>query len=210
MTFKSIRKIAILVFPGVDDIDFVGPYRVLQAAIAAQEKLGGKQSLESCKLLTFAPYSPNSLLTSAHGIQFKPDGVFDESQYLPMISSLSPVEGAYTEFKNGNLIKLLKEVSAANPQLLWGSVCTGAMLLGHAGILKAGNQGSTHHSAKNELEALGVLVKEDRVVFDGGIATSGGVTSGIDLALNLVAQIIDSAAAENVATGMEYEYFKAN
>ncbi|KAJ3062086.1 hypothetical protein HDU99_005340, partial [Rhizoclosmatium hyalinum] len=82
MTFKSVRKIAILVFPGVDDIDFVGPYRVLQAAISAQVKLGGKQSLESCKLLTFAPYNPNSLLTSAYGIQFKPDGVFDESRFF--------------------------------------------------------------------------------------------------------------------------------
>ncbi|KAJ3076057.1 hypothetical protein HDU98_005749 [Podochytrium sp. JEL0797] len=211
MSFTKVRSIAILVFPGVDDIDFVGPYRVLKAAM-----LRSGSKLERCDLLTFEPYRANETITTTHGLRFEVDGVFgvDEAHQYDLVivpgggwADRSP-QGAFAEYQKGNILTLLRTASASNTSLLFASVCTGGMLLAHAGILKPNSVASTHHSAHVELRALGVTVVEDRVVFDGAVASSGGVTSGIDLALNIVKRCCGEELADSVAMGMEYAYFK--
>src|SRR6185437_10402991 len=85
-----------------------------------------------------------------------------------------------------------------------GSVCTGAMLLAAAGLLR-GRPAVTHHSALDDLRAAGADVREDeRFVDDGDIVTAGGVTSGIDLALHLVSQARDEATAAAGAREIEW------
>jgi len=82
-------------------------------------------------------------------------------------------------------------------------VCTGTMLLAHAGVVGE-RRATTHHSALPDLADLGATVVQDRVVDDGSLVTSGGVTSGIDLALWLVEREFSREVADNVAQRMEY------
>src|ERR1035437_7875178 len=83
------------------------------------------------------------------------------------------------------------------------SVCTGALLLAHAGVVGA-RRATTHHAARADLAASGAEVMEDRVVDDGDLVTSGGVTSGLDPALWLVERFAGRDLADTVARRMEY------
>lgn len=82
------------------------------------------------------------------------------------------------------------------------SVCTGALVLGALGRLR-GRRASTHASAREALAAYGAKVVPDRVVDEGQLITSGGVTSGIDLGIHLVRRFYGDAAAHAVAERME-------
>jgi len=86
-------------------------------------------------------------------------------------------------------------------------VCTGTMLLAHAGVIGS-RPASTHHAALADLAATGADVRTERVVDDGDLVTSGGVTSGIDLALWLVEREVSVDLADRIATGMEYPRYR--
>ena len=96
-------------------------------------------------------------------------------------------KGAYYEARRGVITQALRERHARGGRI--GSVCTGAMLLAEAGILDR-PPAITHHSAIEDLRSFGANVVEGaRVVDDGDIITAAGVTSGIDMALHIVAQV---------------------
>ena len=82
-------------------------------------------------------------------------------------------------------------------------VCTGTMLLAHAGIVGS-RRAPTHHTAWDDLQALGATPVRDRVVDDGDLVTSGGVTSGIDLASWLLENEVSRELADAVSERMEY------
>ncbi len=87
----------------------------------------------------------------------------------------------------------------------WASVCTGALVLAGLGLLR-GRSAATHHSARGALSAHdGVRVVGERVVRDGPVLTSGGVTAGIELGLALVEQLADLSTATLIAAQMEHE-----
>jgi transcriptional regulator GlxA family with amidase domain len=83
------------------------------------------------------------------------------------------------------------------------------MLWAHAGVI-TGRRASTHHTALEELAELGVMVIPERVVDDGDLVTSGGVTSGLDLALWLVARELSDLLAQQIAKNIEYKWFRPN
>lgn len=83
------------------------------------------------------------------------------------------------------------------------SVCTGALVLGAAGLLR-GKRATTHWNAHHLLAPLGAIPVQARVVQDGNLFTGGGVTAGIDFALTLVAEIAGPAAAQSIQLGLEY------
>ena len=93
--------------------------------------------------------------------------------------------------------------AAADTGTLMASVCTGAMLLAHAGVI-GGRTATTHHVALDDLAATGAAVVTERVVDTGAVVTGGGVTSGIDVALHLVERLVGPDAAEAAARRMEY------
>jgi transcriptional regulator GlxA family with amidase domain len=84
-------------------------------------------------------------------------------------------------------------------------VCTGVLLLAHAGVIGA-RRATTHHDARADLAALGATVIAQRVVDEGTVVTSGGVTSGIDLALFLTARYFGESVAGVIAEGLEYPW----
>lgn len=116
-------------------------------------------------------------------------------------------QGAWAEYQSGALMPLL--VSAAATANVIAGVCTGTMLWAHAGVI-TGRRASTHHSALEELNELGVEVVPDRVVDDGDLITCGGVTSGLDLALWLVARELNDVLAQQISKGIEYKWFRPN
>jgi cyclohexyl-isocyanide hydratase len=85
---------------------------------------------------------------------------------------------------------------------LTASVCTGAMLLGAAGRLR-GKRATTHATMRQELARFGATPVDARVVDDGQLVTSGGVTSGIDLGLHLVRRLAGDDAHAKIAAQME-------
>jgi transcriptional regulator GlxA family with amidase domain len=84
------------------------------------------------------------------------------------------------------------------------SICTGALLLAQAGVLK-GRRATTHWLARDALRSFDVEVRSDRYVLDGKFATSAGGTAGIDLALELVRRLVGDDVAREIELRMEYD-----
>jgi putative intracellular protease/amidase len=83
------------------------------------------------------------------------------------------------------------------------SVCTGALILGAAGLLR-GKRATTYWAERDVLKKFGSIVEDSRVVRDGTLITGGGVTAGLDFALVAIAEIFGRRIAESVQLGMEY------
>jgi cyclohexyl-isocyanide hydratase len=99
---------------------------------------------------------------------------------------------------------LLDYIRACAAQPAWvAGVCTGALLLAQAGLLK-GRRATTHWLARESLASFGVEVCEARWVIDGRIATAAGVSAGIDLALELARRIAGERVAQRIQLEIEY------
>ncbi len=83
------------------------------------------------------------------------------------------------------------------------SVCTGALVLGAAGLLR-GKRATTHWASHDLLGAFGAIPTKGRVVRDGNLITGGGVTAGIDFALTVVAELAGGATAQGIQLQIEY------
>ena len=131
-------------------------------------------------------------------------------QWSPQSADLILVPGGHygegsavdEQTRAGVLPKALTD--AVRPGLIMSSVCTGTLLLSAAGIT-AGRPCTTHWCAKEDLKAQGANLINARVVDDGDLVTSGGVTSGIDLGLWLVERFAGIEAAMLVESVLEYE-----
>jgi transcriptional regulator GlxA family with amidase domain len=110
--------------------------------------------------------------------------------------------GTWAEVQRGALPPVIAACHVRGTTV--ASVCTGAFLLAAGGLL-AGRPATTHHDDFDDLEAHAApVVRDVRVVDDGDIITSGGVTSGIDMALWLVEKHVGPEAADRVAASMEH------
>ncbi len=188
--------VAILLYDGFDDLDAVGPYEVLRNAQEAGMSI-------DVRLLTSAPADR---VTSSHGLQVIPHGVLDATPDLVIVpggawAARRPV-GAWGEIERGDLPRALESLRADGAVM--ASVCTGAMLLSAAGITR-GRPATTHHVAIEALREQGAEIIDARVVDDGDLVTSGGVTAGIDMALWLVERHFGRDLADSIARGMEHD-----
>src|SRR5882762_4078541 len=84
------------------------------------------------------------------------------------------------------------------------SVCTGALVLGAAGLL-SGKRAATHWMSREMLGAFGATPVAERVVVDGNVITGGGVTAGIDFALRVAAEAFGPELAKSIQLGIEYD-----
>jgi transcriptional regulator GlxA family with amidase domain len=190
----------IVVFDGLDELDAIGPFEVLRRAQRAQPSF----------IVRLVSVTGQRSVRAAAGLGFESDAPFRPGDAEILVvpgggwTSRSK-KGAWAEYQRGELTSML--ASAATRVRVKAAVCTGAMLWAHAGVL-AGRRAATHHHAMAELAALGVEVVDERVVDDGDLVTSGGITSGIDMALWLVERELDADLATRIATEMEYERFR--
>jgi transcriptional regulator GlxA family with amidase domain len=101
--------------------------------------------------------------------------------------------------------ELIAWVRTAHERTAWTtSVCTGSLILGHAGVLD-GLRATSHWAALPLLANLGATPVEERVVLEGKVATAAGVSAGIDLALVLCERIAGREVAEAIQLGIEYD-----
>ena len=191
-------RVRIIVFDGVDEMDFVGPYEIFRRAA----KLVGPSTEVDVRLVTL---EPQVHITAANGLRFLPDGMLEDSADLIVVPGGGWADRAprsvYAEVQRGLLPRRIAALHARGTIL--AAVCTGAMAVAAAGLLE-GRPAVTHHSALDELRSAGAQLVEARVVDDGDIVTCGGVTSSLDLALWLVERIWGEKLASRIAAGMEY------
>jgi len=184
--------IEIVLFEAFDELDAVGPYEVLQngARVGADLTVG---------LVTL---EPTGTVTASHGLRVEPDGVLGDPDLLVVPGGgWSDGGGVRNVVEEGTLPSVVADAHEAGTTV--ASVCTGAMILATGGVLD-GRPATTHRSAIGPLAEYTETL-DARVVDDGDVLTAGGVTSGIDLALHLLAREFDEAVADEVATILEYD-----
>jgi len=184
-----------VVFDGFDELDAVGPWEVLRAAQVAGAPIETR----------WVGAEPCETVRSGHGLSIAVDGVVSEDADWIIVPggawTNSEIPGCGHEIRRGDLPRRLAQLRAAG--LGMAAICTGTMLLAAAGITR-GRRAITHHVAIEALAASGAEVVLSRVVDDGDLITAGGVTSGLDLALHLVARFAGEDAATAGRVRIEY------
>jgi transcriptional regulator GlxA family with amidase domain len=189
--------IAIPLFDGVDELDALGPFEVFRNA----ERFGATLS---CELIAS---SRDTLITASHGVRMLPTAALDAKPWSWLVIpggnwSRPSLPGVRAEIELGAWTKFISSYYSSRVPV--ASVCTGAMLLSAAGLLR-GRKATTHEVSKQALAEEGAVVIEARVVDDGDIVTAGGVTSGIDLAFYLLTRWFGRELADKTAKLIEYQ-----
>lgn len=187
------RTVGILIFDEVEVLDFCGPFEVFSIARAPE---GGAESPPLFQALTIAEEART--VTCRGGLLVQPH--YDIHDHPPLDILLVPGgQGTRRERLNRRLLDWIAGQDRRSE--LTTSVCTGAFLLAEAGLL-AGRRVTTHWAYCATLAARypDVTVEPDPIfVRDGRLATSAGVTAGIDLALALVEDDLGREAALDIA-----------
>ncbi|MGP8057652.1 MAG: DJ-1/PfpI family protein [Nitrososphaerales archaeon] len=189
-------KVAVLVFPGVEELDFVGFLEVLAVA----NRLRGERYFET--ELVGTEVGP---IECSGGLKVVPDSNLRDlrGQDLLFVPGGGARRGTGVDALLGNRLVLdtLKKTHEEG-KMVW-SVCTGALLLARAGLLD-GRTATTHHEFFDDLKSSGAKVQRARVVVDGRITTGGGISSSIDVGFELVKKTLGHDAAKEVGERMEY------
>ncbi|MGG5821667.1 DJ-1/PfpI family protein [Falsiroseomonas sp. HW251] len=184
-TTPPTLDIGLLVFPRITHLDMTGPHEVLASLPGARVRLVWKDT---------APVRADS------GLMLTPDTAFADCPPLDLICVPGgPGVGALME-DDETLAFLRRQAEGARYVT---SVCTGALVLGAAGLLR-GRRATTHWASHDFLPAFGATPVKARVVRDGNLFTGGGVTAGIDFALTIAAEIAGEEAAQAIQLRIEY------
>jgi transcriptional regulator GlxA family with amidase domain len=186
------RIIGIVVFAGVEELDFVGPWEIFTMT----------RSLDPATCEVFTVSENGGEVLCAKGLRILTDYSFGNAPRADLI--LVPGgRGTRTEVDNPRSIAYLQ--NAAGQAEVMSSVCTGAFLLERAGLLH-GRRATTHWASLDRLRALdGIqVVDNQRWVDEGPVVTSSGVSAGIDMALYLVGRLWGAELARQVQKAAEY------
>jgi transcriptional regulator GlxA family with amidase domain len=192
-----VTTIGIFVFPGVEELDFAGPWEVLRAweRIAPDD---GQQVLLLAR--------EEGTLRCAMGLRVTPDATWADAPPLDVLVYPGG-QGTVAQLGDETIRVWLRGMAAAGT--LMTSVCTGALVFADAGLLD-GRPATTHWASLEQLAALGHDVRvrpDDRFVDDGDVVTSSGVSAGIDMALHLVDRLAGRDRARQVRRFIQYDPF---
>ncbi len=180
-------NIAILIYDRLAALDAVGPYEVL--------------SRIPNTTLTFVAQEAGPVRTDTGMLGLIADASLADVP-APDVVLVPGGPGQAALMEEGPVHEWLR---AADASSTWTtSVCTGSLILAAAGLLE-GKRATSNWQALEELGALGVEVVPERVVFDGKLVTSAGVSAGIDMALHLVQRIAGDELAQAIQLGIEYD-----
>ena len=182
----SELNIVFVLFPNLTQLDFTGPLQVLSRLPGAKIHLAAKTLdpvptdavLKLVPTTTLVDCPPADVLCIPGG--FGIDEAMNDRELMDFVRR----EGARAKYAT--------------------SVCTGAFVLGSAGLLQ-GKKATTHWAYHKDLVRVGAIATKGRVVRDGKIFTGGGVTAGIDFALVLAAEIAGADVAKAIQLGLEYD-----
>ncbi|MEN4802346.1 DJ-1/PfpI family protein [Pantoea agglomerans] len=179
-------QIGLLLFPDVTQLDLTGPWEVFARTPGVE-----------CHLI----WKDLQPVRSHRGLSILPTTTFADCPPLDVIC-VPGGPGQIALMSDDVTLNFLRQQA---DQAKWvTSVCTGSLVLGAAGLLK-GYRATSHWSSIDQLALLGAEPVSQRVVRDRNRISGAGVTSGIDFALTLVAEIAGDAVAKSVQLQMEYD-----
>jgi cyclohexyl-isocyanide hydratase len=179
-------KIGFLLFPNLTQLDLTGPYEVF-ARLAGAE--------------IFLVWKNREPVRAQGGISILPSATFAGCPQLDLIC-IPGGPGTYTLLTDEEALAFVQKQAKSARYVT--SVCTGALLLGAAGLLE-GRRATTHWMSMELLKQFGATPINERVVIDGNVITGGGVTAGIDFALKVVAELASERMARSIQLSMEYD-----
>jgi cyclohexyl-isocyanide hydratase len=178
--------IVFAIFPGVTQLDFTGPHQVFTALPGAEVMLASTAggTIEAGGGITFA------------GVRRLAD--IRECDIICVPGGRGSTDNA---MHDPVFLAELRRLAAGARYVT--SVCTGALVLGAAGLLR-GKRAATHWAWRDLLVPFGATPVAERVARDGNVITGGGVTAGIDFALTVVAELAGEEMAQAIQLGIEY------
>jgi transcriptional regulator GlxA family with amidase domain len=195
------KRVGILVFPNVEVLDFCGPYEVFSVTRLHEERR--REESSPFEVLLLAERTDPVVATG--GLRVIPDATLETCPPLDILV----VPGGWGTRKEIENERVLAWIAARAKEVeTLTSVCTGAMLLGQAGLLD-GRRATTHWRALDWMrQSFPAVTVEDtlHVVEDGSVLTSAGISAGIDMALLVVARYFGDAVGRATARHMEYRF----
>ena len=191
---RGERNVAILIFPGVQIIDYTGPYEVLGHA-----SVNGQRAFR-----IYTVSETTDPITTAMGMTVVPAFAFDRAPKADVL--VVPGGGVDPHLENPAYLRWLR-ASAKDAEVVL-SVCNGAFFLAKAGLLD-GLEATTFAGLIEELKTAAPktkVVSDRRFVDNGKIVTAAGLSSGIDGALHVIEKLYGKGAAQVAAVGMEYDW----
>jgi len=174
-----------ILFPELDQADFTGPFEVLSRIPNSTFHILAK---------TKEP------VRDARGLILVPEKTLNESPQLDLL--LVPGgAGVNAAMEDETILKFVRD-QATHARLVF-SVCTGALVLGAAGLL-TGRKATTHWASHHLLREFGAIPVNERVVMDGSLVTAAGVTAGIDGALKITSLLREERAAQDIQLYIQY------
>jgi transcriptional regulator GlxA family with amidase domain len=195
------KPVGILIFDEVEVLDFCGPFEVFSVTRLNEEK----RREELSPFNTFLVAEVQAPVVTTGGMKVLPDYDLDS---CPVVDVLVVPGGWGTikEMKNERLVKWIADWAGQLETLT--SVCTGALLLGKAGLLD-GKRATTHWRFLDWMQELfpnTTVEKQLHFVEDGSLFTSAGISAGIDMALRVVSHHFGETIARATAKHMEYPF----
>ena len=179
-------EIAIPLYDRFTALDAVGPYEVLWRVPGARVRWIGAEA---------RPYATD------RGLQLVAEATFEEVA-SPDVLVVPGGTGTLAALEDRRLLDWIRRADATTTWTT--SVCTGALLLGAAGLLD-GLRATTHWAYMDRLADYGAEATSERVLAQGKVITSAGVSSGIDMALTLAAAIAGDDVAQAIQLRIEYD-----
>lgn len=179
-------SIGFVIFPNLTQLDFTGPLQVLSRLPDSSTHIVAK---------TRDP------VPSDCGLSLVPTKTFHDCPPLDLIC-VPGGAGVLEAMRDAETVSFVRNMAEGARYVT--SVCTGAFVLGAAGLLK-GRRATTHWAYTDLLPLVGATHEPARVVWDGPVITAGGVTSGIDFALRIVAHLAGDDVARSIQLGIEYD-----
>jgi len=193
--------VGILLFDGVEVLDFAGPYEVFSRT-RLTPGVESRRTEDSAPFHVFTIATGSDPVTATGGLRVLPDF---ETRAAPHIDLLVVPGGFGTRalLQDADVLTWIRQTAAGAHRV--ASVCTGALVLARAGLL-AGRRATTHWGALALLAELDptIRVEANLRVVDDGIVTSAGVSAGIDMALAIVETMHGRAIADETARYMDY------
>ena len=183
----SLFNVGFVIFPDLTQLDFTGPQQVLARLPQSAMHIVAKSA---------APVPSDSDLSLV------PTHTFENCPRLDLICIPGGITGVVRAMGDRETIAFVQRQSSTAKYVT--SVCTGAFVLGAAGLLK-GRRATTHWAFTELLPLVGATHEKKRVVKDGNLITAAGVTSGIDFGLRVVADLAGDTVAQGIQLSLEYD-----
>ncbi|MCY9549503.1 DJ-1/PfpI family protein [Lysinibacillus xylanilyticus] len=189
-------RVGILLFDDVEVLDFAGPFEVFSVT----EIENGQQPF-----VVKTVSEKGNIVIASNGLKVQPDYSFENIPRFDILIIPGGLGAREREIHNDNVIQWI--TNQMKTVQLMTSVCTGALLLAKAGLLK-GRMATTHWASlerlNNEFPQVEVQ-REVKFVDEGNIITSAGISAGINMSFHIVKRLLGSEVAQNTAKIMEYD-----